>query len=99
MKKIIYVYDVKKGKHKDPRRTQFNKLLFGFRYRWETREGQKTRLRQGLIHIYNAKRIGDSVISVLTEYEEKFDELFENYIDIFNVRKFLVEKELQLIKK
>jgi hypothetical protein len=96
MIQILYVYDVQSGKHKDPRRTQFNKTLFGFKYRWETREGPKTRLRKGFVHLYKVQRIGDSVIAINPQYEKTFDDLFQNYQDIIKVRKYAIEKELSI---
>ena len=96
MDQIIYVYDVKPGKHQNPRRTKFNKTLFGFKYKWETQKGQKTRLRQGLVQLYKIQRIGDSVIAINPEHEKTLDQLFNTYQDIIQVRKFLTQKELKL---
>ncbi|WEU40957.1 MAG: hypothetical protein OdinLCB4_003355 [Candidatus Odinarchaeum yellowstonii] len=96
MSTVLYVYDVKKGKQRDPRRTLFNKELFGYKYKWLTKEGPKEKFRLGLLQRYKAKRIGDSVISVNLEFSSFFDELFRIFNDVISVRKFLVEKEIFL---
>lgn len=96
MASVIYVYDVKKGKQRDPRRTRFNKELFGYKYSWETKDGAKTSQKKGLLQLYGASYIGDSVIGVRQEYAAHFDELFSIYSDVIGARKFLVEKEVNL---
>lgn len=93
---VVYVYDVKKGKQRDPRRTMFNKELFGYKYKWLTKDGLKEKDRAGLLQRYQANKIGDSAISVNLEFAGFFDELFKIYSDVITVRKFLVEKEVFL---
>ncbi len=96
MPSVLYIYDVKKGRQRDPRRTMFNKELFGYKYKWLTKDGEKRRFKTGLLQRYKAERIGDSAISVSLEYSSFFDELFKIYSDVITVRKFVIEKEVLL---
>ncbi len=96
MSLVLYVYDVKKGCQRDPRRTMFNKELFGYKYKWLTKDGERERFRSGLLQRYKASKIGDSAISVDLEFSIFFDELFKIYSDVINVRKFIIEKEVFL---
>lgn len=87
---ILYTYDVVSGKQGDPRRTRFNKELYGYRYKWDTKGGLKHNRKSGLLAIKNGRKIADSVILISEEHEVDFDGLFDKYSDVIAVYKFRV---------
>ncbi|MFX0096690.1 MAG: hypothetical protein ACFE7E_02910 [Candidatus Hodarchaeota archaeon] len=86
----MYTYDVVSGKQEDPRRTKFNKELYGYRYKWETKTGLKQSRKPGLLTTKNGRKVADSVILVSNDYEMEFDDFFERYSDVVDVYKFKV---------
>jgi len=87
---ILYTYDVISGKQEDPRRTKFNKELYGYKYIWETKAGLKQNRKLGLLSTKNGRKVADSVILVSNDYEIDFDDLFDKYSDVVVVYKFKV---------
>jgi len=87
---ILYTYDVISGKQEDPRRTKFNKELYGYRYKWETKVGLKQSRKLGLLTTKNGRKVADSVILVSNDYEIDFDDFFDKYSDVVTVYKFKV---------
>ncbi|MHA1238621.1 MAG: hypothetical protein ACTSSJ_05205 [Candidatus Odinarchaeia archaeon] len=97
MTKIIYIYDVIRGKQTNPRRVRFSKELYGYKYSWETSEGLKTAYKKGIVSKCKAEKVGDSAILVEEEDAKEFDTLFMRYMDIIRVRKFRVLREESII--
>lgn len=86
----MYTYDVISGKQDDPKRTRFNKELYGYRYKWDTKVGLKQNQKLGFLVMRNGRKVADSVILVSDDYEVEFDGFFDKYSDVIVVHKFRV---------
>jgi hypothetical protein len=94
MKRVIYIYDCKKAREYNARRVAFTKELYGFVYRWKTRNGVKQRRRPGLLEAHPGTEIvSDSAVLVPEEARESFDAFFARYSDILKVSDYVVLEE------
>ncbi len=94
---LLYLYDCVNSRKSNARRVSFTKELYGFTYSWKTKSGPKERKKSGLIDVcVGATAVSDSAILVPEEYRGLFDQLFNAYRDILNIRIFEINQELEL---
>ncbi len=93
---LLYVYDVdqKSPTYTNARRISFFKKIYGYKYKWKGKYGNKVRLKEGLIHLSeDIERVADSVLMVPDHLKEVFDNVFLEYQDMIKFRVFRIIDE------
>ncbi len=95
---LLYIYDVdqKSPTYTNARRVAFFKRIFGYKYQWRGKYGNKIRIKKGLIHLSeNIERVGDSAIIIPEQYADKFNEVFREFQDMVKLRIFKILSEIR----
>ena len=88
---------MKSDKIKSPERIAFTKELFGYKYKWKTKDGDlKHSRKKGLMESEGCERLGESAILVPIMHKKRFDTLFKKYKNILKIRAFEINKEIPI---
>ncbi len=95
MRWFLFLYDCNSSKEMNSRRVSFTKKLYGYKYRWNTREGYKEQKKSGLLDsCIAANRVNDSAILIPENCYEECLDLFLRFQGILQFRVFEVVREI-----